>query len=507
MSKIQLAEPTISSIKHSRTVKSGLRNPKDAIETMGGTIYATIYLVGTSLLIYYFFFNWIYDDPFITYRYAANLQHGLGFVYNRGERVLSTTTPLFTFLLALLGNLWTDLPHLAKAIGAFSLAWGGIFLWDLAHTWKSPLVGWAGLLLYPTFPLLLGTLGSETPLYLAFCLGAFAFYARQSYSLTAVCVALAILTRPESLLVAFILAAHYCVWIRRPIPWPALVLFFGLTIPWFLFAWAYFGSLLPVTLVVKQQQGSMVISQRFTPGLLSILGWYAWLPYLVEAGLSVAGMIFMFQRARRWALFLAWMVLDFLLYSALGVSTYFWYYAPLVPGFLVLLGLGISSISMPFVSSRTSFFRITTTTLLLALVAAQVTHLWQMQQHPYGRLFINNRLIIYRVVGEWLQDHTPPNASVGTLEGGIIGFYAQRRMVDFSGLIQPEVSAQFAKYTTYENAALWAVKHYHPDYLALFQDQFPWLERQYVAQHCIVIQRFPGKTYGYSSDMSVYVCK
>src|SRR5450759_412222 len=124
---------------------------------MNKTIRAVIYLVGNKLLIYSFFYYWGYDDPFITYRYAANLQHGLGFVYNSGERVLSTTTPLFTILLALLGNLWHDLPHLAVLLGAFSLALGGLFLWDLAHTWQAPLVGWSGLLLYPTFPLLVST--------------------------------------------------------------------------------------------------------------------------------------------------------------------------------------------------------------------------------------------------------------------------------------------------------------------------------------------------------------
>lgn len=474
---------------------------------MGKAICAAIYLVGTTLLINYFFSNWIYDDPFITYRYAANLQHGLGFVYNPGERVLSTTTPLFTFLLALFGNLWTDLPHLAKVIGAFSLAWGGIFLWDLAHTWKSPLVGWGALLLYPTFPLLVSTLGSETLLYLAFCLGAFAFYSRQRYSLTAVCVALAVLTRPDGILVAFVLATHYLLWIRRPIPRLALVLFLGLIIPWFVFAWAYFGSPLPVTLAVKHQQGVMTISQRFAPGLLSILGWYAWWPYLLEAGLSVAGMIFMFWRARHWALFFAWTMLYFLAYSALGVSGYFWYYAPLVPGFIVLLGLGISSIRELFTSHRTTFYYITTMALLLVLVTAQAYHLRQLRQYPYHRLFIDNRLVIYGVAGEWLQDHTPPHATVGTLEVGIIGFYAQRRMIDFAGLIQPEVSNQLTAHATYEDAALWAVERYHPDYLVVFENQFPQLERGYVAQHCIAIQRFPGKTYGYSTDMNVYVCK
>lgn len=480
-------------------------------------IALAIYLFLTTIVIFATFSRWGYDDPFITYRYAANLQHGLGFVYNPGERVLSTTTPLFTLLLALLGNLWTDLPRLANLLGAFSLAMGGLFLWDLAHTWQAPLVGWSGLLLYPTFPLLVSTLGSETLLYLAFCLGAFAFYARQRYPLTAVCAALAILTRPDGVLVAFILAAHYFLWIRRPVPWLALALFLGLTVPWFAFAWAYFGSPLPATLAVKQHQGAMAISQRFAPGLLTILREYVRWPYLLEAGLAAAGAVFLLRRARPWVLFLAWTMLYFLAYSALGVSRYFWYYAPLVPGFIVLLGLGISSISRggpcarpsgpcirpreAFPSHRTALFYIATLALLLLLVPAQVYDLGQLRQHP------DNRLMIYPVVGEWLLDHTPPDASVGTLEVGLIGYYSQRRMIDFAGLIQPQVSNQLTAHTTYEDAALWAVEHYRPDYLVLHENLFPRLEQGYVAQHCIVIQRFPGKAYGYSTDLNVYTCK
>jgi hypothetical protein len=474
---------------------------------MGKAIGAVIYVIGTSLLINYFFSNWVYDDPFITYRYAANLQHGLGFVYNPNEHVLSTTTPLFTILLELFGNLWPDLPHLARMIGAFSLASGGIFLWDLGHAWKVPLAGWAGLLLYPTFPLLLGTLGSETPLYLAFCLGAFSFYSRQRYSLTALCVALATLTRPDGILLAFILAFHYVVWIRRPIPWRALGLFFGLTIPWFAFAWIYFGSPLPVTLAVKHQQGSMAISQQFAPGLLSMLEWYAWWPYLLEAGLAAVGLLFVIRSAGHWGLLLAWTALYFLVYWGIGVSGYFWYYAPLVPAFIALLGLGISKLSNFLIPKRVSLVYGIAITLSLVLVTAQVIHLLQMRQHPYDRLFIDNRLIMYQVVGEWLRDHTPLNSSIGTLEVGMLGFYAQRRMIDFAGLIQPEVSDQFTRYTTYEDASIWAVEHYHPDYLVLFDNQFPRLVQGYVVQHCSVIQRFPGQPYAYSNNINVYICR
>jgi hypothetical protein len=526
-------------------------------------IALAIYLFLTTLVIYAAFSNWAYDDPFITYRYAANLQHGLGFVYNLGERVQSTTTPLFALLLALLRNLWPDLPHLANLLGAFSLALGALFLWDLAHTWQAPFVGWCGLLLYPTFPLLVSTLGSETPLYLAFCLGAFAFYARHRCSLTAACVALAILTRPDGILVAFILAVHYFLFIRRPIPWLALALFLGLTVPWFVFAWAYFGSPLPATLAVKQHQGAMAISQRFAPGLVTIFREYVRWPYLLEAGLAVVGMACMFRRARSWALFLAWTLLYFLAYSFLGVSRYFWYYAPLMPGLLALLGLGISCIRKIFPSGRTisyngdhsinnpapippplfssgkgekgeigdlnarslrkspislssyrsrplgveraGIYRTLSNILLVAslllLVLAQAVDLWQLRKHP------DNRMVIYEVVGEWLRDHTPHDASVGTLEVGLIGYYSQRRMIDFAGLIQPQVSNQLTEQSSYEDAALWAVEHFLPNYLVLQKNIFPRLEQGYVVLHCKAIQYFPGNAYGYSTDINVYTCK
>ena len=139
--------------------------------------------------------------------------------------------------------------------------------------------------------------------------------------------------------------------------------------------------------------------------------------------------------------------------------------------------------------------------LLLLLVPAQVYDLGQLRQHP------DNRLVLYPVVGEWLRDHTPVQASVGTLEVGLIGYYSQRRMIDFAGLIQPQVSNQLTVQATYEDAALWAVKYYHPDYLVLHENLFPRLEQEYAAQHCIVIKHFSGKSYGYSADLNVYACK
>lgn len=99
------------------------------------------------------------------------------------------------------------------------------------------------------------------------------------------------------------------------------------------------------------------------------------------------------------------------------------------------------------------------------------------------------------------------SAEVGTLEVGIIGYYAQRPMIDFAGLIQPEVAAQLTHNATYEDAALWAVSRYAPQYLVLHDGVFPRLEQGYTADRCQPVKHFIGKDYGYSLDMTIYTCQ
>src|SRR2546423_15171837 len=66
------------------------------------------------------------EDAYITLRYADNIAHGYGFVYNHGERVLGTTTPLFTLILAFATWLGMDGLAVGKAISI--LADGAICL-------------------------------------------------------------------------------------------------------------------------------------------------------------------------------------------------------------------------------------------------------------------------------------------------------------------------------------------------------------------------------------------
>lgn len=453
------------------------------------------------------FLDWAYDDPFITFRYARNLVAGYGFVYNPGEQILSTTTPLFTLLLAFIHPFTTDIHIQATLIGVVSLIMGGLSLFNLSRSWDALLVGWTGLLLYTSFPLLARTLGSETPLYLALCIATYTFYARRNYIYTAIFAGMATLTRPDGIIVAIILAVDYLIRRRKLLPWRPFLIFTGFLAVWGIFAWIYFGSPLPVTLFAKQRQGAMLISQGFILGFPSIVKEYLSWPYVLQIVLAIIGLFYALLKKRDWIPFFAWPILYFLAYSLLGVSGYFWYYAPLVPGFVIATGLGLLAIRdlfSPLISGGSIWLDRSINALIgslvLIMLITNVSNLYQLSRQN------DNRYAIYRASGEWLRENSNPVDKVGALEVGIIGYYSQRTMIDFAGLIQPEVAERLAPESTYEDVAIWAVESYQPDYLVLQEGLFPNLEQTYTSRFCTPVQRFSGDYYQYPWNLEIHKC-
>jgi hypothetical protein len=272
------------------------------------------------------------------------------------------------------------------------------------------------------------------------------------------------------------------------------------------FAWFYFGSPLPVTLAAKQGQGSMAISQGFPRGLLTVIrGYGAW--FYIEVFLALLGVFLTVWKKRQWGVILIWPVVYFASYSILGVSRYFWYYAPLVPGFIIAVGLGLTAVAELIKSADRNIVRVfrldivIPSVFLIFLLFSNGRSLWQM------RTQIDTRYSIYRAAGEWLNENTLPGEEVGALEVGIIGFFANRPMVDFAGLLQPKVAEQFTSETTYEDSALWAVDNYSIDYLVLQDGLFTRLEQGYVKQNCVPAQLFLGDQYSYHWNLSIYDCR
>jgi hypothetical protein len=461
----------------------------------------TIILTVSLILL---FRSWSYDDPYITYRYAQNLIAGSGFVYNPGERILSTTSPFLGLLLALGGFVWPNLPMIAEILGCICLGASGYLIYSLCQSWGMPYAAWVGLFLLPIFPLATDTIGSETPLYIAFGLAALLSYTKRKYLLTALFCSAIIFARPDGVLLPIVLFLHYLIFVRGSIPWKAVLLFCMLNLIWWGGIWIYFGSPFPVTLFAKQQQGVMAISQKFAPGFLTIIDsyrqrWY----FVVEAVLALIGLVFLFLRHKEGLLLVAWTALYFVAYTLLGVTRYFWYYAPLVPGFVFLVGCGLQAIinkvgTLVKPLPAKSF----TSLQALLIIGLLIPHFIDLSKAPSR---VDRRAKIYREVGIWLDKNTPAQSSVGALEIGIIGYYSKRTIIDFAGLLQPEVARQMRFNSSYQDTAKWAVNHYKPDFVVLQKGGFPDLEDMLMRQ-CTQDAYFKASQYDAPTDLIIFHC-
>ena len=99
----------------------------------------------------------IIDDAYITFRYSQNFLSGNGLVYNPGEAVLGTTTPLYALLISLIalffrGSL-APYPQLALGINAFADGFTCLLLMKLARRLGFPKAGTIGALLWALSPM------------------------------------------------------------------------------------------------------------------------------------------------------------------------------------------------------------------------------------------------------------------------------------------------------------------------------------------------------------------
>ncbi|NJP07739.1 MAG: hypothetical protein HC837_20040 [Chloroflexaceae bacterium] len=459
------------------------------------------WLILATLALFSLFQRHAFDDPYITYRYAANIARGYGFVYNLDEPVLSTTAPLYALILALAGRVGLDIPLTSNALGCISMAAGGLAFWHLGQAWRAPLAGLTGLLLYTTFPMLTTTLGAETIFVCTLILGGFTLCAMGRYGWSALVFGLATLARPDSLL-AVLSAALYVVWQRRfDQLWPAGLIYTLVLLPWVLFATAYFGLPWPVTLAAKQRQGLLHMSESFGAGLLELLQiyWQA-LAYRMHVLLAAAGLLFVLLRQRGWLLLIGWNILYLGAYLLLGVTSYFWYYAPMVIGFIALVAAGVELFGRQmrrmcsWVCVSLSVF-----VLVVGLLSVQIGSLLALQSVG------DPRAALYQELGLWINTHTLPEKSIGTLEVGIIGYYADRPMIDFAGLLQPATAMQLTPETTYDDAAIWSFQQFQPDYIILVEDGLRKLVTNASFQQiCRKERMFQSVDFPYS--ISIYTC-
>ncbi|MFV9503777.1 MAG: hypothetical protein AB4911_04345 [Oscillochloridaceae bacterium umkhey_bin13] len=447
-----------------------------------------VWAIIISALVFGLMHNYAFDDPFITYRYAANLANDQGLVYNPGLQVLSTTALLYALFLSPFAALGLPLPLVGVLLGSLGLGTCAVALWYLAKLSHAPVAGAMLSLLLPLSPLLLATLGAETVLVIALVLWGLLLAWQGRVGLAGLLIGLATLTRPDAILavavIGLLLLTRYGL---DPTLRFAVVVMLVIT-PVILATWWYFGAPLPTTLQTKQSQAYMADSQSFLEGLgrylVSLGRSPGFWPLLVLAPLGLSTAL---TRPGPLNLVLLWSLLHVLAYTLLGVTAYFWYFAPAITGLVVAAALGaqwlVERLRVLLGRRATAGLIAVGTTMVLFTHLQSVSVLAQAD---------DLRLQIYRPAGQWLAANTSPDAQVGALEVGIIGFYAERPMVDFAGLIQPDVAAVFRAGGDYYDAARYALARYQPAYVVNQETLFPLLSADpTLATACHEVASFP----------------
>ncbi len=383
--------------------------------------------------------NFIPDDAYITYRYARNLSLGRGFVYNPGEHVLGTTTPLYTLLLAAIAYLThIEISNISLLIGAISL-WvsaGLLFNLGVEQDWK---FATTSAVIYLTNPFLSRFVGMESLFLLAMFLLTNYAYLRRKLLLTALLGGLITLVRYEMLF--FVLLIGLTEWItQRKAPlwlWPSIVPI----LLWGIYSFFYFGSPVPLSASAK------LIAPRI-PFLVG--GAVLWYSFMTESPLIFIAVVFSLIGVFGWVvtrkinprytLLLSFSVL-YIGLAAFLAGSFPWYYAPLTFIYAISITYGIDSVGlfMKLIMEKKAITRYIVQYGCLALIVVAQLSFWWNAYRTFQDQQFDTRYAAYKDIADWLNEHAAPTDRIATFEIGYIGYFTDMKIVDLAGLVTPSL--------------------------------------------------------------------
>jgi hypothetical protein len=416
------------------------------------------------------------DDAFITFRYSRNIVEGQGFVYNPGSKVLGTTTPLFTVLMAAIS--WIvrgqDFPYYAIAVSALADAGIGALLFLLArHTtgnrWMGALLGvlWAVAPRSVTF----AVGGMETSVNILWMVAAFWVYiVRGNSARVGVFAALGILTRIDAAIWIGPLFAFQLLdfWrtkdaksLIQRLPWKTW-LAFGITfLPWFVFSMAYFGSPFPRSLTAK------TVAYVMPPGaaLVTFMQNYAtpffefdtlgqigtMLAAVIYVILSLFGILYISRRVPRLLPFLIYPWLYAAIFSIANPLIFRWYIAPPIPALMLGILAGAWAIieGLQRVTRQSRLVPILIGGLAVVWVGMSING-WTLHpdhgpDRPAPKMAWHKIELLYQDVATELRGQfgVTSEIRVGSADIGAVGYFSRATIVDTVGLVTPELSRYY----------------------------------------------------------------
>jgi len=384
------------------------------------------------------------DDAFITFRYAENLAAGHGLVFNPGQAVLGTSSPLMAILLGLLKLVGADVPLAARGIGLISVIAVVLLCQRLA---ARPLgtIGAAAvamcLALHPGLAFTANS-GMETGLSMIAVYGTLLLTLRGHYLSAGFTGGAAFLLRPDGALVALIAIGVALFRAPRRAWQPALAAAVVAT-PWLAYAIVTYGGIVPHSVQAKQ----LIHPDTPLHILVSNLGHLGYgLAMKALSAFALVGLVFAVLRRSELLLIALWMLLYLAGLSASRIAANFpWYIAPLLPGLTLLAGYGIAGLANLFLTrvfkpanaARLERIRGASFVLLIVIALSFRDGVLRRFEHegPYGP-----RVEAYLRIGELLRERCAPRNVVLVGEVGALAYALPEQVIlDSSGINSPAV--------------------------------------------------------------------
>ncbi len=430
-------------------------------------------------LLFHYLTGFIADDALTTFRYAENLISGKGFVYNAGERVLGTTTPLLTLILSVF--LLLKMPPFNAAL-LISLTCSGltaIVMYRFAQHLRFSGFSFVPALTYILWPrsIVTDTCGLETSLFTLIIISAWYFQHRKLWFYSVGLATLACVTRPEGFLLLGILLIHNCLKDRKNLRAylivPAIII-----IPWLAFSYAYFDTIVPTSITGKLALYSHTGTESLLEKLVYLLGLHSF-PGWAMLSVSTIGGWWLLRKQNFGKLEIIWLMAMIAFYTFSRTELFFWYVVPIYPLYIIF-----SSAAIPFIWDRFGF---RTDKKILAQLVLAVTI-------AAGLIYMCNPLVafykeyarylkeVHKSIGLYLRDNANPHDTVSAKYIGNTGYYSQLKVQDRDGMINPS-AADYNRRGDYlglvlDNQPEWVVAApnrkteefaNHPDFLSQYQ--------------------------------------
>ncbi|MEO8168445.1 MAG: hypothetical protein ABI623_09365 [bacterium] len=387
--------------------------------------------------------NTTLEDALITFRYVDNIVAGEGFVFNKGEHVLGTTTPLWTLFLSATTWLGGNVIVASKVLGIILDSATLLLMFSILVPFSAvAFMFFAALFVSSPFIAPIAVSGMETSLVLfAMTLAYFGFMRKNIW--LAIGIAVLILTRIDGGIFSGIL----CVFsFFKDKKWTAhqILIAILLILPWFVSSQIYFGSVVPQSALAKTSIYNFDFITTIQPILAQFTPFTETTPLKILAksmlfGLIVFGSVLTFRKFREFLPLALFFIVYCLALGCSGVLIFRWYLVPAIFVSYILIALGMSHLAgtIPRISSaqKNIVAPLAALTILIVhttLLQARIGSLTQLQQFEVH---------VRKEIGIWLKENATKGSVVFLEPLGYIGYYAGTDLVirDEIGLVAPQV--------------------------------------------------------------------